>query len=291
MTSTRLPVKPSTMYLTGASNPLWDSGLAWDLNMGLLTTPATNYVVQLCRYPFWAADNGAYTLGARWVDFDHASWWAWLQKVVAAVSDPTLAACRFATAPDAIDVCRCKNLCICGHGNVRGNPTVTIAWAKQWLPMIRSLGVPAAMVFGNGMEDMLDEVPWDLLDVVFLGGSTEWKLGEGARTVVAEAKARGKRIHMGRVNSSKRLSYASSLGIDTADGTFLGKGPAKNLPRLMDWADIANTPGTGTVCGHCTHFVADRRKGAPKGAKRRIQVRHASPADVRRWHQPAAAAA
>lgn len=290
MTSTHAPAARPTEYLSGANNPLWDNGLAWDINMGLLTTPATNYVAQLCRYPFWAADNGAYKLGARFVDFNHAGWWKWLQKVVATVSAPTLANCRYATAPDAIDVCLCKNLCNCGHGNVRGNPTVTIAWAKQWLPMISSLGIPAAMVVGNGMEDMLDEIPWDLLDVVFVGGSTDWKLGEGARIVIAEAQARGKAVHMGRVNSSKRLSYASSLGVDTADGTFLGKGPAKNLPRLMDWADISHTPGAGTVCGHCTHFVADRRKGALKGAKRRIQVRHASTTDVRRWHSMPAAA-
>jgi hypothetical protein len=283
MTTNASPAK-STEYLSGANNPLWDGGLAWDLNMGLLTTPATNYVAQLCRYPFWAADNGAYKLGARYADFDHAGWWKWLQKVVATVSAPTLANCRYATAPDAIDVCRCKNLCTCGHGNVRGNPAVTIAWAKEWLPRISSLGVPAAMVVGNGMEDMLDEIPWDLLDVVFVGGSTEWKLGEGARIVIAEAQARGKRVHMGRVNSSKRLSYASTLGVDTADGTFLGKGPAKNLPRLMDWADITHTPGTGVVCGNCSHWVADRRKGAAKGAKRRIQVRHATKAELKSYH-------
>lgn len=283
----------STRYLSGANNPLWDNGLAWDLNMGLLTTPATNYVVQLCRYPFWAADNGAYTLNARWADFDHAAWWAWLNKVVAAVSPSTFAQCLYATAPDAIDVCGCKNACTCGHGNVRGNNDVTIAWAKEWLPRIKSLGVPAAMVLGNFMEERLEELPWDDIDVVFLGGSTEWKLGEGGRIVTAEAKRRGKRVHMGRVNSSKRLAYASSIGCDTADGTFLGKGPAKNLPRLMDWADIKAhvTPGNGQVCGHCSHWVADRRKGAPKGAKRRIQVRHATKAELRRWHQPAAAAA
>jgi hypothetical protein len=154
--------------------------------------------------------------------------------------------------------------------------------------MISSLGIPAAMVVGNGMEDMLDEIPWDLMDAIFIGGSTDWKLGEGARIVTAEAQRRGLYVHMGRVNSSKRLSYASSLGIDSADGTFLGKGPAKNLPRLMAWEDVSHTPGTGSVCGHCTHFVADRRKGAIKGARRRIQVRHATTTDIRRWHAQAA---
>jgi hypothetical protein len=291
----------STRYLTGANNPLWDSGLAWDLNMGLLTTPATNYVVQLCRYPFWAADNGAYHQGAFWFQFDHAAWWAWLTRTVARLNDPTMASCIYATAPDAIDVCdhTCPNAVNPGHAkrsqvcgvHVTSYPETTIAWAKEWLPRITELGLPAAMVMQDGMEDMLDEIPWDLFEVAFIGGSNEFKLGEGARIVIAEAKRRGKKVHVGRVNSSQRLSYVSSLGADTADGTFLGKGPAKNLPRLMDWDVIkAQTEPRGVACAHCSHFVADRRKGAPKGAKRRIQVRHANKAEIRRWHaQPAAA--
>lgn len=289
----------STAYLTGASNPLWDSGLAWDLNMGLLTTPATNYVAQLCRYPFWAADNGAYHQGAFWYQFDHAAWWAWLTKVVASITEPTMAQAIYATAPDAIDVCdhTCpmavnpthkKRSQVCGV-HVTSYPATTIEWAKQWLPRITELGLPAAMVMQDGMEDMLDEIPWDLFDVAFIGGSDAFKLGEAGRVVIAEAQRQGKRVHVGRVNSSKRLAYVSSLGVDTADGTFLGKGPAKNLPRLMDWEDIHHTPGAGQVCGHCSHWVADRRKDAAKGAKRRIQVRHASAADVRRWHAQKAA--
>lgn len=40
---------------------------------------------------------------------------------------------------------------------------------------------------------------------------------------------------MGRVNSEKRLRYAKFIGCDTADGTYLRHGPAKNLPNVLAW--------------------------------------------------------
>ena len=55
------------------------------------------------------------------------------------------------------------------------------------------------------------------------------------RAIAAEAKARGKWIHMGRVNSERRYRYAADIGCDSADGTYLTFGPDQNLPRLMAW--------------------------------------------------------
>jgi hypothetical protein len=84
---------------------------------------------------------------------------------------------------------------------------------------------------------MLDQVPWDLVNCLFVGGSTEWKLSMGARRCVVRAQREGKLTHMGRVNSYRRLSLADGWGVDTADGTFLAFGPTKNLPRLLNWID------------------------------------------------------
>ena len=71
--------------------------------------------------------------------------------------------------------------------------------------------------------------------MLFIGGTTEWKLGRHARALVREAKQRGKHVHMGRVNSAKRYRYAEAIGCDSADGTFLTFGPDANLPRLLAW--------------------------------------------------------
>jgi hypothetical protein len=42
-------------------------------------------------------------------------------------------------------------------------------------------------------------------------------------------------VHMGRVNSLKRLRYAEFIGVDSADGTVLTFGPDRRLPEVLGW--------------------------------------------------------
>ena len=106
---------------------------------------------------------------------------------------------------------------------------------------IRSAGFPVALAAQNGIGDL--DIPWDLFDVLFLGGDTPWKLGPEARAVTAEALRRGKLVHMGRVNSLRRLRYASAIGCSSADGTFLAFGPVIRLPELISWVREVNSQG------------------------------------------------
>jgi hypothetical protein len=73
-------------------------------------------------------------------------------------------------------------------------------------------------------------VPWDGLDALFLGGSTDWKLGQHARALATEAKARGRWLHMGRVNSNRRLALALSWGCDSVDGSGYSMFPDQKIP-------------------------------------------------------------
>ena len=91
----------------------------------------------------------------------------------------------------------------------------------------------AAQSWRDGQESL--PVPWDSFDVAFVGGTTDWKLGPHARALVAEAKSRGKAVHMGRVNSAKRMRYAAAIGCDSADGTYITFGPDRNLPHVLGW--------------------------------------------------------
>lgn len=154
----------------------------------------------------WCADNGCFT--DKW---DEAQWWQWLVD-----NAPRASSCVFAVAPDVV-----------------ADAAATIARSTPWLPKIRALGYPAAFVAQDGQETL--PVPWDAFDVLFIGGSTEWKLGAHARSLVAEAKRRGKWVHMGRVNSERRLRYADAIGCDSADGTYIAFGPDQNLPKLLAW--------------------------------------------------------
>lgn len=157
----------------------------------------------------WCADNGAFS-----DKFDERTWWRFLNKHA-----HDAATCLFATAPDVV-----------------GDAVATLERSRPWLPRIRELGYPAALVAQDGLENL--PVPWDEFDVLFIGGSTEWKLGAAARELVAEAKRRGKWVHMGRVNSEKRWRYADAIGVDSCDGTILTRGPKVNLPRVLAWTRL-----------------------------------------------------
>lgn len=182
----------------------------------------------------WCADNGCFGSGYP----GDAAWFAWLQRL--AHRAPS---CAFAVAPDVV-----------------GDARATLERSAPWFEQIRSLGYPVAFVAQNGIEHI--EIPWEEFDVLFLGGSaecvsceyvrpaddretercpgchrrlTEWKVGELAERLTAEAHRRGKRVHMGRVNTLGRLRRAIEMGCDSADGTTIARGPDKNLPLMLRW--------------------------------------------------------
>ena len=173
--------------------------------LGFIATPDSSRPCQRVDGAQWCADNGCF--GKK--DFDEARWWRWLTAQV-----KHLNTCLFATAPDVV-----------------GNHVATIERSEQWLPKIRELGFPAAFVAQDGAEP--DTIPWSTFDVLFVGGTTAWKLGQQARRVISHAKSIGMWVHFGRVNSARRYRYADHLGCDSADGTFLIFGPDKNLPKLI----------------------------------------------------------
>jgi hypothetical protein len=213
-------------YLTGAAT-VGAEAIAFERNIGLMIQPGNSYHLKVGRYPFWAADNGAFTRSGR--GFDEAKFRSmlaqeWLRDYAAS--------CLFVVAPD--------KLVVLPSGDVVGDAEGTLEEFPRWAQEIRSWGFPVALVAQNGLESMLHRVPWELLDVLFIGGSTEWKLSEAAHACLAEARRRGKQTHMGRVNSLTRLSRAASMLVDTADGTFLMFAPERNLPRLLRWLDVVN---------------------------------------------------
>ena len=158
------------------------------------------------RRVFWCADNGCYS-----DKFDRSEWLTFLRK-----NTHARGTCWFATAPDVV-----------------GDAGATLARSERYLGYIRSLGYPAAFVAQDGIENTT--VPWRKLDVLFIGGTTEFKLGPVAAEYAAKALRLDKRLHMGRVNSLTRYRVAHEIGCHSVDGTFLTYGPEQNLPRLLSW--------------------------------------------------------
>jgi hypothetical protein len=184
--------------------------------LGCIVTPA-----QGNRIPagaVWAADNGCFGNGYPG-DVEYLAWLA---------VRPRVRHCVFAVAPD-----------------VPFDMPATLKRSRPFLPVIRAMGYRAALAAQNGAENT--DLPWDDFDVLFIGGDTLWKLSPAAAWLTREARTRGKHVHMGRVNSLRRLRLAWGMGCDSADGTYLAFGPDVNLPRLLGWLADLDRRGAQSV--------------------------------------------
>lgn len=98
-----------------------------------------------------------------------------------------------------------------------GNALETLRLFSRYHQIVKDLGYPVAFVTQDGITPEI--APWDYFDVLFVGGTDDHKLGPESIAMIAEAKARGKHIHIGRVNSALRIKRFWMA--DSVDGTFL----------------------------------------------------------------------
>lgn len=163
-----------------------------DHRFGILTTPSHRGVVQGIKNGMdWAADNEAFTRG-----FDPERFFPWLSMLL-----PYRDTCLFVAVPDVV-----------------GDATATLKSYWRWFQHFS--GWPLAFVAQDGQEDL--PFPGDEWRVLFIGGTTEWKIGPGAEACIRRAQEMGKGIHIGRVNWGRRYSHFRSMpGSDdwTCDGT------------------------------------------------------------------------
>lgn len=181
-------------------------------DLGVMLQPGMGNVVD-GRFISFAADNGCYAQGEKFQSGDWLEWLAGLRRY--------RERCLFAVAPDVI-----------------GDAQATAERSRPYLATIRQFGFRAAYVAQDGQEQFCP--PWAEFDCLFIGGRDGWKFSEAAYTVASEAKARGKWVHQGRVNSLRRLIACQVSAFDSADGTFVKWGPDRNLPQVYDWLDQIN---------------------------------------------------
>jgi hypothetical protein len=204
------------LYFANPSTPGVRAAMREGL-IGAITTPRQGN--DITGMPAWCADNGCFGKGY----VGDGQFLGWLLGM-----RPESSRCWFAVCPD-----------------VPFDAAATLARFSELGAVVRACGYPVALAAQNGLEDMT--VPWDGLDVLFLGGDTAWKLGPAARRLTAEARERGKGVHMGRVNSLRRYRYASAIGCTSVDGTYLAFGPDANLPKLLGW--VRDIDGQGALFG------------------------------------------
>ncbi len=200
------------MYLSGCTSPSYEQAII-DLGVGLLIQPGSYMAERVKPFACWAADNACYPPDESW----SPAKWLRMLGTIDDLDEETKAKCLYLLAPDMP----------CDHQK-------TVERFRKWLPALRVLGLPVAFAIQDGAT--VDTVPWDEFEVAFLAGSTEWKTGEEAYIMATEARRRGKWVHMGRVNSWERLDWASTIGCDSADGTFIKHGkPAMMVERIAVW--------------------------------------------------------
>lgn len=107
---------------------------------------------------------------------------------------------------------------------------------REWSPIVRDLGHRPAFAVQNGIVDVARDVPDDA-EAIFVGGDNRLKYGPEAIAASHVARDRGLWLHLGRVNSLRRLRWAFALRCDSVDGTFLTRAPDKNLPRLLRYLE------------------------------------------------------
>ena len=184
----RVPGDGTMMYLWPSSNI---AGFA--PQFGIMTTPARGAIGQaIIDGRMWACDNEAFTR-----KFDPVRFFSFLVRL-----QPYRSTCLFVSVPDKV-----------------GNALRTLdLWRVGLWAQIEAMGFPVAFVAQDGQE-LFPFPPADQWNVLFIGGTTAWKMSADADSCIHRAQALGKRVHVGRVNSQKRMAHFALIGADTCDGT------------------------------------------------------------------------
>lgn len=175
--------------------------------LGVLLTPAAGNRVQTAvslGLP-WAADNAAFS------GFDERAFLAMLDRIKG------VPGCLWVCCPDV--VCDAR---------------ATLEQFARWESVMRDRGgQPVALVAQNGLT--VDAVPWGRIACLFIGGDNGFKDGADGRRLARAAKDRGKLVHVGRVNTRRRVELCVAMGADTVDGTGVNVAPDTNLPKMLRW--------------------------------------------------------
>jgi len=156
----------------------------------------------------YALDNGAFGAGEDWSESD---WFGLLEWAKLSGQRPA-----WTLVPDVV-----------------GDRIRTLRKWDIYRHVAARYGWPLAFAVQDGMTT--EDVPNDA-EVIFVGGSTEWKW----RTVAMWCKA-FQRVHVGRVNTYRRLWECHDAGAESIDGTGWMRGDQRQYCGLL--AYLAESTG------------------------------------------------
>lgn len=162
-------------------------------------------------WPNYAIDNGAYPAFTSGKPWDPAPFLQLIHRAEIASTPP-----RWIAVPDVVT-----------------DRIGTLKSWEKWAPPLRVHGWPLAFVVQDGMTP--SDIP-SRADVLFVGGSTDWK----QKTATDWCQAHP-RVHVGRVNGEKDLWRYHRAGAESCDGTGWFRGDRRQLDGL--WYYLADTEG------------------------------------------------
>lgn len=155
----------------------------------------------------YAFDNGAFPVWEKGGDWHEGPFYALCERVFGRKHKPLWIA-----VPDVV-----------------ANREATL---RSWFlhsPRVATYGSPLAFVVQDGMTP--DDIPPNA-DVVFVGGTTDWKW-RNLKTWTGNFP----RVHVGRVNTYRMLWMAHEAGAESCDGTGWFRGDKKQLAGLVSYLE------------------------------------------------------
>ncbi len=163
----------------------------------------------------WSLDNGVFGAFTRGVPWDGTNFYEWLDEFGHLKPN-------WVVIPDAV-----------------GDRDKTLKMWDEHSPSVAQFNVPMAFVAQDGMTPK--DVP-NNADIVFIGGSTNWKWAN----LQVFCDAFPNMVHVGRVNTIKNLFRAHHAGAISVDGTGWFRGDQKQLAGLYNYlAETSTTPLVG----------------------------------------------
>ena len=108
------------------------------------------------------------------------------------------------------------------------NPGATIDLWRHWSPLLRERGFTVALAVQDGMTPKTVEGAQLEPEIIFVGGSTDFKWGTLPLWVAAFPH-----VHVGRVNGLRGLMRCHELGVESCDGTGFFRGRRGQLEELV----------------------------------------------------------
>ena len=187
-------------------------------HLGILLSPACGNAIArtIASGLPWAVDNGAYS------GFDAMAY----KKLLAKCEGHQRHGLRWVTVPDVV-----------------GNHAATLSLFDEWGMYLLRRRLPMAFVAQDGCTT--GDVPWDYIQCLFIGGTTEWKLSQQAVRLMELAKIKAFPVHVGRVNSRRRIRWCFDQGVASVDGTSMSRFSDTYLPKFV--AFIAGLKAQETI--------------------------------------------